>query len=127
MKKSEKLELYLVSLPCALVFLSKFVHIPTLISFLILIPLATYFFPIKLFFEKSINPISFFSNFIVSSSLTLSFVSIFIDNMFFGLKLFLLIILMLNSFLLYKYNEINSYKRFLHLILLVLLPLIYFS
>lgn len=86
--------------------------------------IGIYFFPIKLIFYN--DKINIVANFLISFLISISVVSIFIELNFL-IKSLILIILLVNFYLIYYYNKINSYYKYLCLISVLLISAIFFK
>ena len=111
----------------ALFFLMSKGFFPKILYFLITIPYALYFFPIRLFLDKEIKLINILSYFTIATTLSFSFINQYLDKDNIGIQIVLLSLLLINIFILFFDKKSSDYKnKDLHFILLVFIPLIFF-
>lgn len=100
---------------------------PKILYFLITIPYALYFFPIRLFLDKEIKLINILSYFTIATTLSFSFINQYLDKDNIGIQIVLLSLLFINIFILFFDKNSSDFKdKDLHFILLFFLPLIFF-
>lgn len=122
MNKKLRIEIILIAIIIIVSFLVRKEYFPKPIFFLLTIPTSMYFFPIKFILSKDFKAISIFSDFIVSLSITMSFVSLYLDKdamIFDVLHLVLLVINIILAVLVDK--EKNKYAHILSLSLIALI------
>ena len=101
--------------------------LPTVVYFLVAIPFAIFFFPVQLFLDKELKKINIVSYFTISTSIAFSCISQYIDADSVSFQLSLLFLLVLNfALLLLDTNAGQLKNKNLHVILLVLIPLLFF-
>lgn len=96
MNKKLKIEIIVIAIIIISSFLVRKEYFPKPIFFLLTIPASIYFFPIKFILSKDFKAISIFSDFIVSLSITMSFVSLYLDKDAMVFSVLLLVLLLLN-------------------------------
>jgi hypothetical protein len=98
--------------------------------YLIIVVVASiYFFPIKIILNRETEKLSLLivSSFLISSVLILSYLSFILVQLPQFLKLTLFFYTLLNSYLIYKFVQINSDSKYLHLIIMLIIITAFFK
>lgn len=122
MNKKLRIEIILIAIIIIVSFLVRKEYFPKPIFFLLTIPTSMYFFPIKFILSKDFKAISIFSDFIVSLSITMSFVSLYLDKDAMIFDVLHLVLLVLNIILAVLVDKEKN--KYAHILLLILIAMI---
>lgn len=130
MKKSLKIETGILILGGFLYFLLLKIESFSLAYLLFTIGASLYFFPIKIILQRNDKNLLLLvlSGFIISTCLSMSYVSFILgDDIGFFLKIFLLLLLVGNLILCSKLLMLKNKLYILHILIYCFLPMIYFK
>ena len=93
------------------------------------IVVSLYYFPIKIILNRETAKLGLLiiSSFLISSVLILSYISFVLIELPQSLKLILFFYTLINLYLIYKFIQINSDSKYLHLIVMLLIIVTFFK
>lgn len=99
------------------------------IYLVLVIVVSLYYFPIKIILNRETPKLGLLiiSSFLISSVLILSYLSFVLVELPQSLKLILLFYTLINLYLIYKFIQINSDSKYLHLIVMLLIIVTFFK